>query len=431
MKLVRNWLYPVGIVVSCACFSAPVFASGLFLPFLNSSDLGEAYAGSAALAEDASTDYSNPAGLMLLDHQQIILSGVGVVSRTEFEGTASNPGLGTAVNESGIATSNISGVIPALYYALPLTPKWATGFSITVPYALGNDYANDSVVRYDIVHVQQQSMDLSPVLAYQITDKLSVGAGFDALYYQANVSLATNVRPLASEDGLTVNEGSSWGYGWHGGLLYQFTPQTRVGLAYHSQIIEHLRGTSKAYTNGGVAIPSGVTVSNDLQSTIPLPPIVTLSALHAITDRWKVMGTIDYMEWSVYKQDHLINVASPVGVLNVTLPKNWNNTFRYALGTSYQLTNTWKLRTGVDYEEGATNGADREMSIPDLNRFSVYVGAHYQATKELGADMGYSHGFFKTTSVDYNDTAVSGTRLVGNAKVNTDVLGAQLVWNIT
>ena len=55
----------------------------------NASGLGNAYAGSAAVAADASTIYFNPAGLTLLPGMQAVVAGSGLYVQSRFSGTAS------------------------------------------------------------------------------------------------------------------------------------------------------------------------------------------------------------------------------------------------------------------------------------------------------------------------------------------------------
>ena len=64
-------------------------AAGFALLEQNASGLGNAYAGSAAVAADASTIFFNPAGLTLLPGMQAVVSGAGIGLQTQFSGTGS------------------------------------------------------------------------------------------------------------------------------------------------------------------------------------------------------------------------------------------------------------------------------------------------------------------------------------------------------
>ncbi|HNA80985.1 MAG TPA: outer membrane protein transport protein, partial [Thiobacillaceae bacterium] len=55
--------------------ASQVQASGFALIEQNASGMGNAYAGQAAVAEDASTVFFNPAGLTYLSGRQVVVAG--------------------------------------------------------------------------------------------------------------------------------------------------------------------------------------------------------------------------------------------------------------------------------------------------------------------------------------------------------------------
>ena len=67
--------------------------AGFALTEQSASGLGNAYAGAAAVAEDASTIYFNPAGMSLLGSSQFVAAGQAIKLDATFAGTATNPGL--------------------------------------------------------------------------------------------------------------------------------------------------------------------------------------------------------------------------------------------------------------------------------------------------------------------------------------------------
>lgn len=433
MKL-RNYCFTkyitFGLLSLLIGYSDNLFASGFYLPLSSTSDLGVAFAGSAAIAQDASTLYNNPAGLVLLP-QQLVISGIGVANHVEFNGTTSSPGLGSYISQSGSATTKVMGIIPALYYALPINDKLGLGIGIATPYGLGDDYSNDSILRYDVTYIRAASADLSPVIAYKLTDKLSIGAGLDALYFNSIQEAMIRTQPLTTTDSAIHNELAGWGYGWHGGILYQFTSKTRLGLNYRSQIVDHLTGTSKFYLNNSVSpmIPSGVRESNDLATTLHLPPLTTLSFYHKFLSPWAIMASIEYIKWNVVSIDRVFNIATPSGNTTATLVKNYHNTFHYSLGTSYQLNQRWLLRSGLDYDRSPITDTYRDAILPDADRYGAAVGFHYQATKTLGFDAAYYHAFYDNVSVA-NDNATNGNSTNGTIRSSVNMLGLQLDWNL-
>jgi long-subunit fatty acid transport protein len=74
----RNVRLPLGFLVLAAVAAAflawarPVFAGGFFLYEIGTPDVGLASAGYAARAQDASTVFTNPAGMTMLDNSQLL-----------------------------------------------------------------------------------------------------------------------------------------------------------------------------------------------------------------------------------------------------------------------------------------------------------------------------------------------------------------------
>src|SRR5262252_10565637 len=61
------------VAMALAAASAPAWAAFFQIAEQSASGVGNAFAGGAAIAEDASTVWYNPAGMTRLDHPQLIL----------------------------------------------------------------------------------------------------------------------------------------------------------------------------------------------------------------------------------------------------------------------------------------------------------------------------------------------------------------------
>lgn len=87
----KKWLARLFVVGALIGMCSSVWASGFQLIEQNATNLGTAYAGTAALAVDASTGYYNPAGLTRLGREQIAGSLVFIDSRTRIDATGGTP----------------------------------------------------------------------------------------------------------------------------------------------------------------------------------------------------------------------------------------------------------------------------------------------------------------------------------------------------
>lgn len=415
------WMH-LCIFAGLASFSTQSIASDFNIPFINAADLGNMYAGWAAEAKDASTDFTNPAGLTELHHQQLVATMVGVMGSTKFTGTTTTP-LFPTPPETGTASSKLRGLLPSLYYAAPLSEKIVFGFGETVPFALGTNYAKDSIVRYAATRSQIAVIDVGPSLGYKINDAFSVGFGVDIqrLTFTLNHMYGP---PLSFPDSEVQNTYAGWGYGWHGGILYKVLPTTRLGLSYNSMTMFHTSGPSTLFGS-----PNASFRITDQKANAALPARAQLSAYHDINPQWAVMGTLFYTNWSTLNQLTLRNVLLPNGsAMPITIPFEYHNTFDYSVGVNYKKDEKWLFRTGVQFMNTPSNNRDRSVVDPVGSGVIVGIGAHYQQNKTLEYDIGYAHGFLQNTDMNYATPLSTAT---GHSSQNTNFLGVQLNWNIT
>ncbi len=257
--------------------STPVFASGFQLWESDAVNIGDYHAGNAAIADDASTSFNNPAGLIKIPQQQLIAGGSAILTNFKFDGTVqtSIPGFPAPVQPT-VSQGGGFNFVPFFHYSSPFNEKTAFGFSVVVPFGLKTDYGISSLVRYSAMLSSIKVIDYAPAIAYAFNSKWSLGLGLDIEHMYGEFTQMTTLDAETSEfDTLSHNKGSDTAYGYHAGVLYQPTEKTRWGVVYHSQVVHHLKGDS-TYT-GFIADAEGVPPSDSLRSRITLPPVTTLS----------------------------------------------------------------------------------------------------------------------------------------------------------
>src|SRR5256885_16121451 len=113
----------VAAAVSTALLSLAAqqaFGAAFALQEQNASGLGHAYAGGAAAAEDVSTIFYNPAGLVRLQTMQAVVAGNVICPSAKFHDSGSQPAFGQPLRGTGRdARSCARG--PHLYFGVPLT----------------------------------------------------------------------------------------------------------------------------------------------------------------------------------------------------------------------------------------------------------------------------------------------------------------------
>jgi long-chain fatty acid transport protein len=406
-------------IVTTIFFSPKLFASDYNLPFVNTSGLGNLYSGWATEANDASTMATNPAGLTKIQNKQFVASGIGLFGSAKFSGSANTiPTL--SANETGTASTKLRGFLPALYYAMPKN-NFVWGIGVNIPFALGTNYAKDSIVRYAATRTQIVVFDFMPAIGFKLSNKLAAGIGLDIDRMAFTVNHMYGF-PFSTPDSELQNHLSGWGYGFHAGLLYDWTEATRVGINYNSQIMIHTTGDSKVFST-----TSTVRTTNQ-KASAALPTLTQLSIQHQINNRWTIMGTLFYTHWSSFKQLTLKNTMLPSGsTFALTIPFEYHDTFDYSIGTNFAATEKLTLRAGLEYLNTPSNDHDRSPPDPIGAATIVAIGGHYQQNKQIGYDFGYGHSFFKQTKINYLTPIAFAT---GHSTQNSNVLGIQLTWNM-
>jgi len=409
-------------IVSLCLIIQQLQAAAFAIKEQNVTHLGYAYAGTAALAEDASIGYSNPAGLSNLLYDQIVVGAINARCSSRLAVNSASNNLGNSVSGDTNIKINRNAVLPNVHLAKRWSDTLVFGFNISSPFALKTEYDSDSIVRYVATKSEIKSINFSPSVAYALNDKLSLGVGLDALY--GKVWLFSNC--IITTEGHLNSTGDGWGYGYHVGLFYKLIDQTKVGLAYHSRFNIKASGDTDALN---LTAPQASAFSG----TLKLPDRVTYSIYHQYNEQWAGMGDIEWVHWK-----RLTSIQ--IDYNNNTYSKeqlNFNNSYRIALGAHYTVNDHWGMKMGLAYEKSPVNNDNRIIRIPDADRYWLSVGAKYQYNKRLLIDVGYAYLFFKDGTV--NQSGIDGsvkTAAVRNQAVqgkfkdtNASVMGIQLTWN--
>ncbi|PLY03760.1 MAG: hypothetical protein C0624_06580 [Desulfuromonas sp.] len=413
------------ILVFVVMSAGSAFAAGFALIEQSVKGLGTAFSGGAAVAENPSTVFFNPAGMTRLEGQQATAGLHVIVPSAEFEldsasnaltGTIYSDAAGTTQNESGEAGQ--VGTTPNLYYTHNLGNDWTVGFGVNVPFGLATEYDKDWVGRYHGVNSEVMTVNINPSIAYKVNDQLSLGAGVSAMYMEANLSqmidfgLSSGVPALASNpiaDVYADINADSWGYGYNLGALYEFNEDTRVGLSYRSEVKQDLEGDADFTTPNLDAINPLLTLGasaafpdQGASGTITLPASAQLSVYHEVLPGWAVMADIMWTEWSSF-EDLTIEfdqgIGSGLAKKASTTQEQWDDNMRYSVGTAYALNDEVTLRGGLAYDETPIPDEYRTPRIPGADRFWIALGGGY-AIDAWSVDVAYAHLFVDDGDVD-------------------------------
>ena len=403
----HNRIARAAVAAALAVMTSASYAGGFGIATQNGSGTGNAFAGGAAVAEDASTVWYNPAGMTALPGTTNFAISAQILKPSfKFQNTGSTLPPGTGEGGDGGDWT----YIPHGFVTHKLSDKWSIGGAFNTPFGLKTQY--DAGWRGQAIALTSElkTFNFNASTAYKFNDMWSVGAGVNYLKVELkfNSQIAIGfVEPNLSDSGI----------GYNVGVLFQPTQNTRIGAHYRTSI--NLQAT------GTLVAPAAIGGTGAATAGLSTPDTFSLSALHAITPQWEIMGDVTWTGWSHVERLTVVRTSGvATGTAPVSLTFNWSDTWRTSLGVNYKPNATWKFRGGVAYDKTPTNDTDRTARLPDQDRTWLALGAQMKVSKAGTVDVGYAHEFIKDASVN-NAAPITGLRLIGNFKNQVDILSIQ------
>jgi long-chain fatty acid transport protein len=372
-------------------------------------DMGVGGAGRQAAGFDASTASGNPAAMTRLDRSQVQTGVMGIYPDIKFD--VKNSSFG---NNSG---GNAGYFSPAatLYYVHSVSPDLKLGLGVGTYFGLGVNYSNEWAGKYYVQSASFTTMAVNPTVGYRIAPWLSVGGGVSLV--QGKMSSRVAVNTLAEPgDGRLKYDATDVGCGYNLGVLFELSPQTRMGVTYTSQVnldykddlrFKNLQGT----VLGGLLDAAGL-LDARLKINVNLPAQVALGAYHAFTNKLALVGTVNWQNWSRFGQPE-ISVADSN---TVTDDLGYQDTYHAGIGVYYRVADPWLLMAGFGYDTSPTSSSsERSPVLPLGAQFRYATGVQYDWNKDLSIGVAY-------TLVDAGEAKVnqSGGALKGNLEGEYD-----------
>lgn len=416
----RHGVVAIGALCAGMLGAGTAGAGGLLVYEVGTADVGLASAGYGARAQDAATVFTNPAGMTRLEGTQLLASGQLLWSNTKFSidpGTA--PLLGN--NDGGYAIGS-GGWFPGGggFLSYSVSPDLKVGFALTGSFGAGLSYDDNWVGRYYVQDTTILGISFLPSIAYRVNDKLSVGASVNAMYGTYKNQVAINNVDPAYGDGRLKLDDSAWGWGANLGLLYELSDSTRLGLTWSSMINLDFNAPAKF---SGLApglerlLASRGALDANLKVGIEVPQQVMASIFSQINDRWALLGSVGWQQWSKFGQVQLgiDNTNNPV---SLTTDIDFKDTWHLAAGAQYRISDPWLLNFGIAYDSPFQDSSDVSPLMPVNSAWRFGVGAQQELSKKTfwGFALEYLYGGTLDTNMQSSTPVALGGRgdLVGS-----------------
>lgn len=396
MHLSKTLSAIIGVAVAMTV-APPARAGGMYANEFGTPEMGTAGAGAEAAALDASTaiPFYNPAGMTRLKGNQFIVAGGALFVSAEFD---LDPATTIAGGNGGEAGNPVP--ILTVAYVHSFTERFKFGAALFGAAGAALEYEPTWAGRRQSQKSEIAALSLSPTLAYRVNDWFSFGAGLNIM---ASL-LETQVAGLVPGAQITI-DGNDTQISFNASLMFEPGDKTRIGVSYVSE-------TEFDYA-GDISRTGLVNANTAVNTTLTLAQVLRVGLHYDLSPRAAIVGTLGWEDWSALESQFVTLGSTPI---TGTLPRNWEDTYRFGVGFHYRVSDPWRIRFGVNYDTSPTRAADRTADLPVDSQLRLAGGFQNMRSEKFswGAELLFA---------DLGDAEINNSGLVGSYKSN-EYIGA-------
>ena len=352
--------------------SSALQASGYELMEMSATGQSRALAVQAKF-DDPSTLLMNPAGLGYMDKGfQVSAGGMLLFTTMRYEDPTGvrpsanverwPPNTPASFWASYTPIKGLTAAVGLAFVPYGQVFKWPKGFA-------GEYYLDDADLRIPMMLVG---------LGYSPFEWISVGAFFNTSPSSLDLSQTfTVVDDAGNPQRLTANLLGK-GTGYSGGVGIQVRPFDGFyfGASYRSQMTVDFDGDVDFDVPDSVSDQS-VFHDQPVETSFVTPDVFGFGVGYDFTDWLYVEYDMHYTMWSINEKLVLDFPEDQSGMLSVTAPNDWSDTFTYRLGVEITKFENWALRGGFGYDENPIPDETLTPTLPDCDRVFGGIGAQY------------------------------------------------------
>jgi long-chain fatty acid transport protein len=356
---------------------------------------------------DASSVFTNPAGMTGLTKDEIMVGSQLLIPELRFDSSIAEAG-GSDGGNAGFVN-----FIPSFFGVKVLSDKWRVGFSLVAPLGGGLDYGKSFVGRYQATRSVLGGLGITPAVAYKVTDKLSIGVGVSALNTVFDMDVAVN-QPLFLRDGqVNIDKIDDWSVQGHVGITYQLNESALLGFLYRSKSEIELEGDLD-FKN--IVIPKLNETTSSLDKAevdFDYAQVFQVGLRYNLTQNLLLFTDFDYETWSDFS-DNRIGVSGG-GIARVqTLDRDFKDTWHGGVGLAYTRGKDI-YGCGFSYDTSPVNDSKRTGDLPLDKQVKVSLAYGRWQTPKLGLGFGFTYVYLGEGRIDQ---VAQGARYKGKFDTN-------------
>lgn len=456
--MISKRIAPVLMAGATTLISTQLSAAGFALIENSASGMGNSFAGGAAIADDASTVWFNPAGMTRLSNEMLIAAHI-IMPTSDYsdDGSTQAAALGggtldpTNTDRDGAAGRNA--LVPNFYWVKEVNENLYLGFGFNAPFGLATEYEDDWIGRYHGVLSDTKTLNFNPSIAYKMGN-VSLGFGISAQYIDVILTSAIDLGSVCTgtelaggfptgtcaavgatpqnKDGFAELTADNWAYNFNIGVLFEISDDARVGFAYRSGVDHDVDGDADFTVPGDVAFLTGTGnfLDTTLTASVSLPAITSLSYFQSVNDQISIMADYTVTSWSDFEE---LRIDYEGAQADTVTTEDWEDSARISVGLNYQSSAKWLYRFGLAIDETPIPSAERRTPrIPGNDRTWISAGVTHTIDKDRSFSLGFAHLIIDDTEINNTYESASAPMLEhtlkGTYEASVSILSAQFRW---
>jgi len=427
MQRPRSEVSAAGLLILLLCLSTlfspeTTRAQGFSVYEQGTCTMAQAGAAVANACDDGSAIFFSPAGLLETDGLTISAGATMIAAQGSFSSDYTRA-------ETDLQNDPI--LVPHLYGTYRLSPDWALGLGVYVPYGLETQWPTNWDGAFEGYDNGVQSIYIQPTAAYQVTDRIRVGGGpilgISSVELNQRVDASSQAVPSDGvPEGTTFGDlgipfhtafadtrleaSGTTGFGGHIGVTVNATEWLDFGARYLSEVkFEYEGDATFEQVATGLQLPAGnpITgqptpldlvlepafvngplVSQSLETELTMPAQVVAGVSVQATDHLLLQADYQWTGWSSFDTIELIFENES---LNQTRREAYQNTSAVRIGGSYEATDALTVRAGYLFNQAAAPDRTVTPLLPEADRNHLTAGLSWQIVPSTSLNVAYQY----------------------------------------
>jgi long-chain fatty acid transport protein len=362
----------VGMIFIPCLLSTQAYAGAVYVPEMaDPSAISTGGAGLAAKAQDASTVFSNPAGMTRIKTPEAFGGAAVLYLSAEFDPDGST----TVSGKDGDASMWFGGGNGS--YVHPINDEWVVGISAQNYFGLTLAWGDSWVGRYQAREETLIAPQVQPTIAYKVNDMVSIGVGAALTTGYLETKGKIN-NPGSGDDGRYSFYDSDSAIQGNFGIMIEPSKDTRIGIRYLTETKLEFEDDLKPRGEPPI-VGAAIDRLGKLDLDIRMPQSLNISGFHQINDEWAMLGSLGWEDWSRFGEV----MAGFDATGKQTIDLKTKDVYHIGIGGQYRWDPTLLLEFGFSYDSELYGSKDRSIILPMGEMYRYGTGFRYDKDKNF------------------------------------------------